>query len=66
MDKQTPSNLALPRYRRSRVVWWVIIILLLIITLGVAWVAKEFGLLSAQPLRQLQDGFSGVPFFRNP
>ncbi|MBI3255941.1 MAG: hypothetical protein HYZ63_03140 [Candidatus Andersenbacteria bacterium] len=65
MDKQIPSNLALPRYRRSRLIWWIVIILLLMVTVGVAWLAKELGLLSVEPLRQLQDGFSGVPFLRN-
>lgn len=57
MDTQIPSNVALPRYRRSRLVWWVVIIFLLLLTLGVAYLAKSMGLLSAQPIRMFLQRF---------
>lgn len=57
MDTQIPSHVALPRYRRSRLVWWIVIIFLLVLTLGVAYLTQRLGLLSADPIRQLLERF---------
>lgn len=56
----TPSlspNVALPRYRRARIILWLFIILLLSLAVVTAYLAQRWGLLSLVVVVQLIDTF---------